>query len=99
MLTRRTLLTVLSSITLAGAQTALGERMIDSSPREEWKPGWAVLADGTKAPESVQLQRLWHGRVCHSSLHNSGKESVRIREIVLFSLPHRFAPETLLYGE
>ena len=59
-------------------------------------PGRVVTASGT-AP--VRLQREWDGAFCRSRLVNEGSETARVREVVLFDVPHRLPPETGLYGE
>jgi alpha-galactosidase len=61
-------------------------------------PGKAVLSDGA-TPASVVLSRKWNGSICRSSLTNKGNQPVRVKEVVLFSIPHTLAPQTGLYGE
>src|SRR5258708_7081127 len=45
------------------------------------------------------LSRDWTGAFCQSKITNRGKSSVRLREIILFSIAHQLPPETRLYGE
>lgn len=62
-------------------------------------PGRVVLADGTEAPKTVVLTRKWQGDSCRLWLVNKGKQSVNVREIVLFDGPHDLPPDTPLYGD
>jgi len=52
-----------------------------------------------EASEAVELLREWRGAFCRSRLVNGGRRSARIREVVLFDVPHGLPPETALYGE
>src|SRR5947209_6592604 len=61
-------------------------------------PGSVVGPDGRAAP-NVRLVRSWSGEFGRSELVNEGTEPVRIKEVVLFSVPHALPPETPLYGE
>ena len=47
----------------------------------------------------VELIRKWTGPLCRSRLVNRGRESVRIREVVLFDLTLSLPSSTRLYGE
>jgi len=58
-----------------------------------------LAADGTVNPNGIELTREWDGDFCRPLLFNHTSEAVRISEIVLFSLPNSFPPETPLYGE
>jgi alpha-galactosidase len=62
--------------------------------------GWVVPVD-PKAPglAQVRLERDGGPRRWQPRLVNRGKKPVRIREVVVFSLPHTLPPETQLYGE
>ena len=48
---------------------------------------------------NLAVERKWNGDVCRSRIVNRGKTSVRIKEIVLFSIQHDLPPETHLYAE
>ena len=48
---------------------------------------------------SVRLERLWLGDLCRMRVVNTGKESVAVKEVVLFDLKHDLPGETALYGE
>lgn len=54
---------------------------------------------GAPGADAVRLRRQWSGERCRSTLTNSGRQAVRIREMVLFSIPHNLPAETRLYGE
>jgi alpha-galactosidase len=64
----------------------------------EGAPGAVVAADGEGA-DSVKVERRWSGDLCRSELVNAGERPVKIKEVVLFAIPHALPPETLLYGE
>src|SRR5438445_12339961 len=51
------------------------------------------------AADGVRLERHWSGDFCQSRLVNRGKQPVRIKEVVLFSVSHNLPSETRLYGE
>jgi hypothetical protein len=61
---------------------------------------WRVVPAGD-APgvDAVRLTRSWDGALCRSRLTNSGREPVRLREVVLFDVSLGLPPETKLYGE
>ncbi len=60
-----------------------------------------VIAVDPSAPGLGDLKLLspWHGDFCQPKLVNCGKHSVRIREVVLFSLRHDLPGSARLYGE
>jgi alpha-galactosidase len=62
--------------------------------------GWVVPVD-PKAPglADVRLERDGGPRRWTPRLVNKGKRPVRIREVIVFSLPHRLPADTQLYGE
>jgi alpha-galactosidase len=63
--------------------------------------GWMVPVD-PKAPglADVKLERDGGPRRWTARLVNKGKKAVRIREVVVFSLPHQLSPQnTTIYGE
>ena len=47
----------------------------------------------------VKVERQWKAAVCQSQLINQGRESVRIKEVVLFDLKLSWPESTRLYGE
>ena len=62
-------------------------------------PGTVVLSNGDTAPDTVRLTKTWNREFCRSKLVNGGTSPVRVREAILFSLPHNYSPETAFYGE
>lgn len=76
-----------------------------SSPSTPWRtapplaPGRVIPADSHISVAALELHRRWQGPVCQSSLHNGGRQPVRVQEIVLLDLPHAFPPATEIYGE
>src|SRR5688572_5372702 len=54
------------------------------------------------APETaiaaLKLDRRWNGQLCTATLTNTGTAPVRVKEVVLFEIPHALPPETRLYG-
>ena len=61
-------------------------------------PSAAVGASGA-APKDVRVVREWAGPVCRSRLVNDGPAPVRVREAILFDVPHDHPAETRLDGE
>jgi alpha-galactosidase len=62
-------------------------------------PAAVVPADTDQAPPEVKVVREWSGSLCRARLVNEGKTPVRIKEVILFTVPHALPPETHLYGE
>src|SRR6266571_5995511 len=62
-------------------------------------PSSIVPVSDTSAVKQIKLVRQWKGPLCQSRLVNAGKESVRVKEVVLFDLAPSLPPETQLYGE
>ena len=64
-------------------------------------PASVVPADASEAEAArdVKVVRDWTGALCRSRVVNEGKTPLRIREVVLFDVPHAYSPETHLYGE
>jgi len=78
----------------AGPTTALTLESLKSSP------GRPVRATATApAEQDLRLTRQWVGRLCKSTLTNTGSKPIRVREAVLFSVPHNFPTGTAIYGE
>jgi alpha-galactosidase len=64
------------------------------------KAPWRVEAlGGDRDVKNLRVDRSWNGLVCQSRLTNTGATPIRVREVVLFDLPHGLAPATRLYGE
>src|SRR5262245_2269813 len=62
-------------------------------------PGQIVpLHEGTDVT-SLKLVRSWQGSVCQSRVINRGRQSARIKEVVLFDLKIPLPSETRIYGE
>jgi alpha-galactosidase len=62
-------------------------------------PATVTTTDGTAAPAEVKVVREWTGPLCRSRVVNEGQAAVRIKEVVLFDVPHALPPEAHLYGE
>ena len=45
------------------------------------------------------VERKWQGEFCHSRIVNRSDRAVRVREVVLFDVPHDLPGSTHLYGE
>jgi alpha-galactosidase len=58
-----------------------------------------VPVNDSPAIKQVKLIRQWRGSLCRSQLMNRGRETMRIKEVVLFDLPLSLPSETRLYGE
>jgi alpha-galactosidase len=104
-LTRRDVLRLaagapLAAITpaLLGAQSAARAAGLLDLDAFKRAPGAVVGLDGA-APASVRLERIWDGARCRSRVKNGGPAAVRVREVVLFDVPHALPGATRLYGE
>ena len=62
-------------------------------------PGKVVPLDPEGSVAGVELVRDWNGSLCRPRLVHKGKDAVRIKEVVLFTLPLSLPSETALYGE
>ena len=47
----------------------------------------------------LRLSRKWNGDFCSARLVNGGKQPVRVKEVVLFSIKYELPAKTQLYGE
>jgi alpha-galactosidase len=94
----RNVLLSIALLLVAGLLPAAAEQplTLDAVKRA---PAKVVPADAAEAPPEVKVVRDWSGSVCHTRIVNEGKKPVRIKEIVLFDLPHALPVETRLYGE
>ena len=62
-------------------------------------PGRIVPTESTVGPLEVTLSRHWEGDFCVPKVTNRGKQAVRIKEVVLYSVRHDLPADTKLYGE
>jgi alpha-galactosidase len=62
-------------------------------------PSRVVPVDETSSIKQVELIRKWTGPLCRSRLRNRGRDSVRVKEVVLFDLTLSLPETTPLYGE
>jgi alpha-galactosidase len=77
----------------AAAGRTLDLESLKSSP-------WRVIPAGDGAGvDALRVTRSWDGPLCRSRLVNTGRDPVRIKEVVLFELDPALPPETALYGE
>ena len=58
-----------------------------------------VVPAGNVSAKHLKLVKSWKGLVCQSRLVNMGKETVAVKEVVLFDLLLPLSPQTRLYGE
>jgi alpha-galactosidase len=61
--------------------------------------GFVVPAQTQANAGKIKLTRQWKGSLCRSRLFNSGRESVAVKEVVLFDLTLPLPTSTRLYGE
>jgi alpha-galactosidase len=65
-------------------------------------PSRVVPSDAAAAPDAVRalvVRRNCRNTLCAPTVKNSGTKPVRVKEVVLFSVPLGLPPETHLYGE
>src|SRR5262245_5176739 len=62
-------------------------------------PSRVVPVSDSPAIKQVELIRQWQGLFCRAQLINRGRESVRIKGVVLFDVALSLPAETQLYGE
>ncbi len=63
-------------------------------------PGRVVpVAPVPGGAKRIRLTRQWTGELCRSKVINFGKEPIRVKEVILFSIAHQLPPETSLYAE
>jgi len=82
----------------SGLTAADTEPMLDPSVLADAK-GWVEVSDPSVDATQVALDRTWEGPFCLSKITNKGERPVRVKEIVLFRLPHALPPQTEFYGE
>ena len=88
----------LAAVLLCAAAAAASE----SGPTRDdvrKSPGAVVPSDPQAAVAGVKLVRDWDGDLCVSRIVNDGKTAVRVKEVVLFTVPLALPPETGFYGE
>src|SRR5262245_24080908 len=47
----------------------------------------------------LKLERSWQGNLCASKLINTDSRKIRVKQVVLFTVPLNLPPETRLYAE
>jgi alpha-galactosidase len=62
-------------------------------------PGRVIPQEGSSDIKHLSIKLRTAGDLTRAELVNEGSAPVKIKEVVLFSLPHSFPPETRLYGE
>src|SRR5262245_11389721 len=62
-------------------------------------PAKVVTIDNVVAAPEIKVVRDWAGALCRTRIVNEGKVPVRVKEIVLFDIPHAYPLQTHLYGE
>ncbi|HBY59313.1 MAG TPA: alpha-galactosidase [Solibacterales bacterium] len=66
----------------------------------DWRDSIAFAVPADDTPRSaLAVRRRWKDGRCESAVINRGNRPARIREVVLFSFEHGYAPDTALYGE
>ncbi len=86
------LLAALPAIDFAQGSKGLTRQSFANAPS-------TVVPAGDSSARNLKVFRQWRGPICTSHVTNTGKESVRVKEVVLFELALSLAPETQLYGE
>jgi alpha-galactosidase len=99
-MTRRELLQLAASLPLLdrSLRAATQDRAL-SLERFRSAPWRVTAADGSPAPETVQLTRTWADGICRSELANLGRQPVALKTVTLFDLEHDLPATTPLYGE
>src|SRR5436190_3424593 len=98
-LLRLTLVSPLAAAVLpafSGAQTRvtkLNQRVFLESPFK------IIPSDEARPIDNLRVIREWRGSFCRSRIANTGSQSVKVKEIVLFDIPHSIPDQTRLYGE
>ncbi|MGH9969026.1 MAG: glycoside hydrolase family 36 protein [Pyrinomonadaceae bacterium] len=64
-----------------------------------YAPSAVVPVGDPSGARALKLTRQWSGPFCHSRLVNTGRKTVRVKEVVLFDLKLPLPKETGLYGE
>jgi len=79
-------------LTQSARSSSLDVRSLMNAPSD------IVPVGGSGSVSQVKLVRQWKGPFCRSHLTNRGRQSVRIKEVVLFDLKLTLPPTTTLYG-
>ncbi len=74
-------------------KTTLWERLRTS------RPGIVPVNPADGAGQRLEVARSWDGDFCRTTLTNRGKQTVRVKEVVLCEAPLGLPSETHLYGE
>jgi alpha-galactosidase len=90
-------LVIAATLPLAAAVSPRQTALFPDSVRNA--PVRVIPVERESVPDGVRVVRDWTGTSCRSRLVNEGKTPARIKEVVLFDVPHDLPPETLLYGE
>jgi alpha-galactosidase len=85
-------LTPLAGVTAFQMPRPMDRRALADSP-------WRVSGLDGRPLRNLRLDRSWQGPVCRSVLENTGTESVRVKDIVLFDVRHGFEADAPFYGE
>lgn len=94
--------TFIRGASLAGVATLpVCNALAESLPRDSRVgPGFVVLKDERNAtPTEIQLTIEWQGPICRSVLTNVSKQTLAVKQVVLFELRHSYPGDTALYGE
>jgi alpha-galactosidase len=62
-------------------------------------PYRVVTVDNINVADDIKVTREWSGSICRSRIVHNAQLPVRIKEIVLFDIPHALPLQTHLYGE
>src|SRR5215217_5917973 len=81
-------------------QLALVSPILATLPRTQLDGPARIIpsVDGTDV-SVIKIDRRWNGSICQTQIKNHGRETVKIKEIVLFDLKLSYPPSTKLYGE
>jgi hypothetical protein len=80
--TRREVLSAALASPIVAATARFARAQKPPLPELSKTPGRIVTVDGAPARQ-VELVRRWRGSLCNSRLVNHGRNSVRIKEVVL----------------
>jgi len=82
-------------------QLALVSPIVAAFPQKSLLDGPSIVIpsrDGADVSH-IKVDRRWRGSICNSQITNHGRDSVKIKEVVLFDLKLSFPSMTKLYGE
>ena len=103
-ITRRQVLSLALASPFLSALTVFGRTSLRQIQQLDLKtfsnaPGKVIPVADSPGVSGVSLARQWKGPLCRSQLINDGKETVRVKEVVLFDLPLSLPSQSGLYGE